>query len=1615
MINLYSSLKKILSGLLTVAIFVPVPTNLFSQAQTIGNFPEFEGGFEAFAAGPLYDAGFIPVPFPTYALSSDISNTGNVIAGGARTGSKKLGWRPSGISKGLYTSSALSGAVANNTPYVVQFYYATSSATPFPAGVTPVVCVSPQDVNLSARGLVQATDISTTASPTGWIKKTIFVTSGSSAVSPRYGEIIFTCDDIGTNDIYFDDLVMYPGSAADVTAPNPVSAPKAAAASTTSLTVSWNTAAGGVDGGGYMVVRGTTDPSTTPNANGIYGVGSNLGSGVVKYIGTGTSFVDVGLVEGTPYYYRIYAVDKAFNYSSPVTVTGIPSPVGYAQVLTGATIALSGVQGSTGGTVVTDGGPGYPVIERGVVWGTAINPAFPTTDYLASGAGTGTFTAYPAGLVLGTLYYVRAYAITAAGTSYGPNASFTTWDLPVLTNTTPLTRVSFSSVTSGGTITSVGGAVTQRGVCLNTTGTPTIDDIVTLDQSSLVTGIYVSNVEGLTANTTYYIRAYATNPIGTVYGNQLSFTTLSACYNVAGADISQLSGWNSMPDGSGLAPLNFTTDKLAYNIRNAGGYLGGNLTITGNGARVVLGDGFNPISFTIPPAYAITEYLDVRNKATVFLQNTVTPKFNILYDGSTVNYDGSNTLSIAPNVDFYNLGSTNDVGITRILPSGYVNILGAFSPGNANYTIDPTNIIRYTGTAFQTIAAFNYESLTARSNAGSQTSGAVSVNRDLIFSQAVTVPVGSAIYMQNGSTISVGAGKTFAVRGLLEFRHTATLPAVIGGGVANIESGGMLKINGYTGSAAYPASGINFLTGSTFYVATGKLGLPANIGGNVVWDVPGTGVGNATFLRASGGDNTTIGGNLTIKSTGTGAINNGFGGATGRNLTVSGNLDMQGGEYIVNYASSAGTPQNLTVNGNLLTSGGRIYASGNSGATGNITIKGNLVDLLGEIGNKPGFTNGNITFSGTSAQTITTSGFVNEVSATINNSAGVTMLTNMSINNPATCLTLTNGLLNIGTHVLTLKGSIARTNGTLNATAGTLVLNGNTLQSIPASTLVSNTVKTLIVDNPANVSSLTPIKVLSDLALVNGTLDMTTNGLTVDNTITRTTGNILAANGALILDGTTLQLIPAFSILTNTIKDLTIVNNAGVTSNVDSIQVSGELASTAGKLDIENNILGIGGTFIRASGNIDADNGAVYLNGSSLLTVPSGAFAANIVRKLTINNAGGVNLNAVTNVLDTLGLNDGIVTTSAGILTLEQPAIITGNPGINAFINGPMAKKTNTLGEFEFPIGKTGSPNLYRPASIVPTETVGSTFIGEYFKGPTLDNSAPFLNSLIGLVNTEYWRLDRAAGSDKARVRLNYLNPNAGNWTPLDPDITSNVAVARYNTAGPYWGFANTSGNYSSNPASPEYRFYTDNGPVYSEELTAFGPFTIGFGSTYVLPIKLLSFDGRLANGSGLLHWEISTATGLAGFDIQHSTDGKNFSYIGTVAAMADNKNYSYTHASLPAGIHYYRLNVKEKSGKTYYSQIVIVTNGRAFTIISGLQQTMVNSDITTLIYSAKNQGVQAYITDNQGRRISNFTGRLTEGNNRWKLSAAPLSRGMYYIFVQTDDGVAKTLKFIKD
>ena len=94
--------------------------------------------------------------------------------------------------------------------------------------------------------------------------------------------------------------------------------------------------------------------------------------------------------------------------------------------------------------------------------------------------------------------------------------------LPQL-NTTSVTNVTPSSALVTGEVISEGDQNTTRGFCYSTTSNPTISNDTTMNGTGL--GVYSDTLQNLTPSTTYYVRAYVTNSMGTSYGTEVIFTT----------------------------------------------------------------------------------------------------------------------------------------------------------------------------------------------------------------------------------------------------------------------------------------------------------------------------------------------------------------------------------------------------------------------------------------------------------------------------------------------------------------------------------------------------------------------------------------------------------------------------------------------------------------------------------------------------------------------------------------------------------------------------------------------------------------------------------------------------------------------------------------------------------------------------------------------------------------------------------------------------------------------------------------------------------------------------------------------------------------------------------
>ena len=282
---------------------------------------------------------------------------------------------------------------------------------------------------------------------------------------------------------------------------------------------------------------------------------------------------------------------KTPHWSSASTTT-----VTLPTITTDSVINITTNSARAMGTVSADGGS--PFVFSGLCWGTAQNPT--TSDFhTLDGIGLGSVSSNIPSLTMGTVYYVRAFATNSAGTAYGNEISFRTQTYPVVV-TGSVSNISTYAAISGGNVTDDGGAtVTARGVCWSTSIAPTTADSHTTD--GIGAGTFLSSLSPLARNTKYYVRAYATNYIGTTYGDTVSFTTLADYPTVTTSAVSSITsvtavvGGNVTDDGDATV----TARGICWNST-------GNPTLADN--VLPIGSGYGSFSSTLTGLTASTVY-----------------------------------------------------------------------------------------------------------------------------------------------------------------------------------------------------------------------------------------------------------------------------------------------------------------------------------------------------------------------------------------------------------------------------------------------------------------------------------------------------------------------------------------------------------------------------------------------------------------------------------------------------------------------------------------------------------------------------------------------------------------------------------------------------------------------------------------------------------------------------------------------------------------------------------------------------------------------------------------------------------------------------------------------
>lgn len=523
-----------------------------------------------------------------------------------------------------------------------------------------------------------------------------------------------------------------------------------------------------------------------------------------------------------------------------------------------------------------------------------------------------------------------------------------------------------------------------------------------------------------------------------------------------------------------------------------------------------------------------------------------------------------------------------------------------------------------------------------------------------------------------------------------------------------------------------------------------------------------------------------------------------------------------------------------------------------------------------------------------------------------------------------------------------------------------------------------------LTDNGSSFTGIAAIVTAATNTVLRGIAFVPTNDVTVTGSqnASGTYDNIIVNSGGILT-------LTGNVYVTNSL----VVNNGG-TLDCGNFIITGKAVSiNPGATINAGNINGI--TASTLSGNIQTCSRTYSAGGSYAYTGGSTSQVTGNGLPSTVNNLSFINgttaLSQAVTVNGILNLSGGIATTTtSNVLTLANSASVTGGSN-TSYVNGPCVWNTNATSTYTFPVGKGGA---YRPVSVIPATTSAGVYMGEYF------NSTPAAGlydpKYVGIAQNEYWDVSSTSGP-AAIVQLN--KDNNTTWTPPGPSGTNKISVAHL-----------VGGTWVSEDG--DMQLYTYAGPLNSQPLSTFSPFTFGYGSFGVLPVNFISFNATKQSSNILLNWTTSYEQGLQKIAVQKSSDGIHFTDIKNLQPTnnANGAAYNYTYNNIAQEtLLYFRIKAVQQSGKDIYTTILkISTNNKEGNM--KIYPTVTNSSITVQ-FAAGGQGYLS-VLNYEGREV--MTEKVAAITLAETMNVSFLPAGLYNIKFTNASGEISTARFIK-
>jgi hypothetical protein len=434
----------------------------------------------------------------------------------------------------------------------------------------------------------------------------------------------------------------------------------------------------------------------------------------------------------------------------------------------------------------------------------------------------------------------------------------------------------------------------------------------------------------------------------------------------------------------------------------------------------------------------------------------------------------------------------------------------------------------------------------------------------------------------------------------------------------------------------------------------------------------------------------------------------------------------------------------------------------------------------------------------------------------------------------------------------------------------------------------------------------------------------------------------------------------------------------------------------------------------------NGSTGVAYFRAANVQNL-GGSFTPIIIPRLTVDKSSNyVNLTTGITVSNILTLTTNYIDLNAQTLTISNPlgtAVAKTNGWVKSERTDNNSRITwqigSTTGNHIFPFGKSST---YKDLSFnfnLTAGNAGDVTLSTYASvadnninrpiTPETVASSSFISTSDNIQNIvdRFWQITKNGVSGTATVTFTY----ADDERPLSGDRETGLKAFRYNTSTNKWtkGIPNQTQNIAANT-------------VTVASLSTFSPWTL-IMPTSPLPLQFMSFNVDALDSKAMVHWKAAHELNTSAYFIERSTDGLEFTQIGSLNPENTNEEniYNFIDSTPLEGTGYYRIKAVGVNGEVVYSYLQDASFNGVHESIAIYPNPTEADNINLIVNQKENKEITVSIYNTIGTEVYINTFNSLESNIHTTLKIYnELPTGAYTVVVRTPDDTYRQNIIIK-